>query len=89
MSNETIPATRNEGWGFWGTMGGHASIAWPLAMQAIAAALHQRGRHFINGAIATAGDHRFNVQMQGFIDKPSGIALFPGHADVNINPFIA
>ena len=36
MSNETIPATRNEGWGFWGTMGGHASIAWPLAMRAIA-----------------------------------------------------
>ncbi len=30
----------------------------------------------INGAIATAGDHRFNVQLQGFIDKPSGIALF-------------
>ena len=39
MSNETnIPATRNEGWGFWGTMGGHASVAWPLAMQAIATA---------------------------------------------------
>ncbi|MCS5948691.1 hypothetical protein LNP05_22380 [Klebsiella pneumoniae subsp. pneumoniae] len=36
---------------------------------------HQRGRHFINGAIATAGDHRFNVQLQGFIDKPSGIAF--------------
>ena len=36
MSNETIPATRNEGWGFWGTMGGHASIAWPLAMNAVA-----------------------------------------------------
>ena len=39
MSNDTtIPATRNEAWGFWGTMGGHASVAWPLAMQAIAAA---------------------------------------------------
>ena len=39
MSNDTnIPATRNEGWGFWGTMGGHASIAWPLAMRAVATA---------------------------------------------------
>lgn len=38
MSNNTIPATRNEGWGFWGTMGGHASIAWSLAMRAVATA---------------------------------------------------
>ena len=39
MSNDTnIPTTRNEGWGFWGTMGGHASIAWPLAMHAVATA---------------------------------------------------
>ena len=37
MTNINIPTTRNEGWGFWGTMGGHASVAWPLAMQAIAA----------------------------------------------------
>ena len=37
MSNNTnVPATHNEGWGFWGTMGEHASIAWPLAMHAIA-----------------------------------------------------
>jgi hypothetical protein len=28
-TNANIPATRNEGWGFWGTMGGHACIAWP------------------------------------------------------------
>ena len=58
MSNETIPATRNEGWGFWGTMGGHASIAWPLAMHAVANATGEdvdtvrafldsrHGRHF-------------------------------------------
>jgi hypothetical protein len=37
-TNTNIPATRNEGWGFWGTMGGHASIAWPLAMRAVATA---------------------------------------------------
>lgn len=31
-----MPATQNEAWGFWGTMGGHACVAWPLAMQQIA-----------------------------------------------------
>jgi hypothetical protein len=29
-------STQNEAWGFWGTMGGHASEAWPIAMQQIA-----------------------------------------------------
>ena len=53
-----IPATENESWGFWGTMGGYASVAWPLAMVAIAEATGQpladvrafldskAGRHF-------------------------------------------
>ncbi len=31
-----IPATRNEGWGFYGTMNEHAEAAWPLAMTAVA-----------------------------------------------------
>ena len=31
-----MPATQNESWGFWGTMGGHACVAWPVAMQQIA-----------------------------------------------------
>jgi hypothetical protein len=31
----TIPATRNEAWGFWGTMNKHAQAAWPIAMSAI------------------------------------------------------
>lgn len=35
MSN-TIPASLNEEWGFWGTMNEHAATAWPLAMTAIA-----------------------------------------------------
>lgn len=30
-----IPATRNEGWGFHGTMRGHAAKARPLAMTAV------------------------------------------------------
>lgn len=36
-----IPATRNEAWGFWGTMDTHASKAWPIAMTAIAEATSQ------------------------------------------------
>ena len=54
----TIPATRNESWGFWGTMEQHAANAWPLAMvriaeatgadlEAVRAFLDSRhGRHF-------------------------------------------
>ncbi len=53
-----IPATQNEAWGFWGTMGEHASDAWPLAMSAISHATGEpiesvrifldsrHGRHF-------------------------------------------
>jgi len=36
MSKITTPATRNESWGFWGTMNEHAATAWPMAMSAIA-----------------------------------------------------
>ena len=31
-----MPVTQNESYGFWGTMGGHASVAWPVAMTQIA-----------------------------------------------------
>ena len=58
MSNSTILATRNEAWGFWGTMNEHAAAAWPLAITAIADATGEdldnvrtfldsrHGRHF-------------------------------------------
>lgn len=36
MHINTTPTTQNEAWGFWGTMGGHACMAWPVAMQQIA-----------------------------------------------------
>lgn len=54
----TIPATQNEGWGFFGTMGPYADAAWPLAigaitdatdcsLEAVRAFLDSRyGRHF-------------------------------------------
>ena len=53
-----IPATQNDTWGFWGTMGERATTAWPLAMTAIADATGEslqsvrifldsrHGRHF-------------------------------------------
>jgi hypothetical protein len=58
MNTTTVPATRNECWGFWGAMDEHASLAWPLAMRAVAAATGENfdtvrafldsrhGRHF-------------------------------------------
>ncbi len=57
-TTNTIPATRNEAWGFWGTMNEHAGAAWPVAMTAISNATGQpfesvlafldsrHGRHF-------------------------------------------
>jgi hypothetical protein len=59
----TIPAARNEAWGFWGTMNEQAAAAWPLAMTAISGAtgepldtvrafLDSRfGRHFADGVL--------------------------------------
>ena len=40
MSTTTFnaPATRNPGWGFFGTMGDQADQAWPLAVQVVAQA---------------------------------------------------
>ena len=57
-TNQQIPVTQNEAWGFWGTTNEHASAAWPLAMTAISDATSQpletvrvfldsrHGRHF-------------------------------------------
>ena len=39
MTNATQTlATKNEDWGFWGTMNEHATAAWPIASTAIATA---------------------------------------------------
>ncbi len=40
-TNAAIPATRNEGWGFFGTMNEHAAKARPLAMTAISNATRE------------------------------------------------
>lgn len=58
MTNQPIPATQNDAWGFWGTMNEHATTAWPLAITAISNATGEslesvrifldsrHGRHF-------------------------------------------
>jgi hypothetical protein len=58
-----IPATRNDAWGFWGTMNENATAAWPTAMTAISDATHQpldsvrafldsrHGRHFADDVL--------------------------------------
>jgi hypothetical protein len=58
LATSATPASTNTGWGFYGTMGGHAEAAWPIAMAAIAEATgcdvdetrafldSRHGRHF-------------------------------------------
>ncbi len=73
-----IPASENESWGFWGTMGGYASIAWPIAMTHIAKTTNQplesvrafldsrHGRHFadtVQDAILRSPDMRQAVAL--------------------------
>lgn len=58
-----IPATQNESWGLFGTLGEHAEAAWPIAMTAISDATFQslesvrafldsrHGRHFADDVL--------------------------------------
>ena len=58
-----IPATQNESWGLFGTLGEHAEAAWPIAMTAISDATYQpldsvrafldsrHGRHFADDVL--------------------------------------
>ena len=62
-TNQQMPATQNDAWGFWGTMNEHASTAWPMAMTAISDATGQplesvrvfldsrHGRHFADDVL--------------------------------------
>lgn len=49
-TNQQMPATQNDAWGFWGTMNEHASTAWPMAMTAISDATGQPLADAINAA---------------------------------------
>lgn len=58
-----IPATQNESWGLFGTLGEHATAAWPIAMTSISDATYQplesvrtfldsrHGRHFADDVL--------------------------------------
>jgi hypothetical protein len=64
MTTTQIPATQNDVWGFWGTMGEQATAAWPLAMTAVANATGEalesvrifldsrHGRHFADDVLS-------------------------------------
>ena len=63
MTKQTIPATQNDAWGFFGTMNEQAEAAWPIAMTAISDATYQplesvrlfldsrHGRHFADDVL--------------------------------------
>ena len=69
MKANSIPASKNESWGFAGTLGAQAEAAWPIATTTIAAATGQplesvkvfldsrHGRHF--------ADDVLNERLQG------------------------
>ncbi len=58
QTTNLLPATQNQDWGFWGTMGDQASVAWPIALTEISRATGEspeevrpfldsrHGRHF-------------------------------------------
>ena len=62
-TKQTIPATQNDAWGFFGTMNEDAKTAWPIAMTAISDATYQPlesvrlfldsryGRHFADDVL--------------------------------------
>ena len=62
-TKQTIPATQNDAWGFFGTMNEQAEAAWPVAMTAISDATCQPlesvrlfldshyGRHFADDVL--------------------------------------
>ncbi len=63
MTKQTIPASQNDVWGFFGTMNEQAEAAWPIAMTAISDATYQllvsvrlfldsrHGRHFADDVL--------------------------------------
>jgi hypothetical protein len=72
-TKQTIPASQNDDWGFFGTMNEQAETAWPIAMTAISDATYQPlesvqlfldsryGRHF--------ADDVLNEMLQGHSTK--------------------
>jgi hypothetical protein len=63
ITNQPMPTTQNDAWGFWGTMNEQAEAAWPMAMNAVSDATGQplesvrtfldsrHGRHFADDVL--------------------------------------
>lgn len=66
MSRTETPASRNESWGFFGTMDRLATEAWPLAVAAIAAATGCDAEEVAVFLDSTDGRH-FADQVRGGI----------------------
>ena len=65
-----MPNTQNESWGFWGTMGGYASIAWPIAMREISNITgepHDSVRAFLD---SRQGRHFADSVQDGLLRNP-------------------
>ena len=80
MNSNTTPTTQNEAWGFWGTMGVHACVAWPIAMTQIADVTGEplesvrifldskQGRHFADAVQDGLASH---LTMEAAVARPS------------------
>ncbi len=68
-TQQEIPATQNESWGFWGTMNEHANAAWAIALPAIAnvtGTRHEAARIFLDSRYGRHfGDSVQNGLFQG------------------------
>jgi hypothetical protein len=73
MSTEhNIPDTKNEGYGFYGTMRAHAADAWPLAILTIQRAI-RRPRTEIRAFLDSPGGRHFAHEVEGYLIE--GLAL--------------
>jgi hypothetical protein len=71
-TEHNIPETRNEGYGFYGTMRAHAATAWPLAILTIQRAI-RRPRSEIRAFLDSPGGRHFANEVEGHLIK--GFAL--------------
>jgi hypothetical protein len=71
-TDTTIPETKNEGYGFYGTMRAHAENAWPLAILTIQRVI-KRPRTEIRAFLDSPGGRHFAHEVEGYLIE--GLAL--------------
>jgi len=75
-NHATIPATRNDAWGFFGTMEQHAKQAWPLAIEAVSNATgesYETVRHFLDAVPGRHFADDVHNAMHGGLDLAAAI----------------